>query len=60
LPEDVALINSLIEDFKNVNRNLSLEFTPEKAVLLLGGTQAGKTTLLYYLHEKKLKRVKNS
>ena len=46
-------------DLKKVRSYLSAELVPEKTVLLLGETKAGKTTLLYYLYQKKLRRVKN-
>lgn len=37
-----------------VDVNLSIEQMPDKVVLLMGETRAGKTTLLYYLLGKPL------
>lgn len=37
-----------------VDFNLKIEQIPNRVLLLLGETRAGKTTLLYYLLKKKL------
>lgn len=44
---------------ENVDRNISNERIPEKVILLMGETKAGKTTLLYYLLKKKLVLERN-
>lgn len=38
----------------HVDHNLNIEQIPEKVLLLMGETRAGKTTLFYYLLKKKL------
>jgi GTPase SAR1 family protein len=50
----------MMSDIEQVDRSLAFEDLPEKVILLVGETKAGKTTLMYYLLGKKLQRWKNS
>lgn len=52
-------MENLMRDMQRVDGNLSLESVPDKVILLLGETKAGKTTLMYYLLGKKLIRWYN-
>lgn len=38
----------------DVDKNLDIEQIPDRVLLLMGETKAGKTTLMYYLLKKKL------
>jgi GTPase SAR1 family protein len=52
-------MEKLMEDIEQVDLHLPGELIPEKVILLLGETKAGKTTLMYYLLGKKLIREMN-
>ena len=50
----LSALNELLSSIYQVEVNLSIEQMPEKVLLLMGETRAGKTTLLYYLLKKPL------
>jgi GTPase SAR1 family protein len=52
--ESLEQINELMSCIQEVNSNLAIETIPNKVLLLMGETKAGKTTLMYYLLKKKL------
>ena len=47
-------VGSLMKCIDEVDKNLDIEQIPDKVLLLMGETKAGKTTLMYYLLKKKL------